>query len=245
MAAQVTPQTSSSHECSPVALITGAGSGIGRAITVALAGAGMRVALVGRRDEALRETSRLCIGGGLCIAADVAAPGRMRSAVDEVCRTFGRLDVLVNNAGVAINAPIAGHDEASVRDTFGVNASAPAIAIAAAWPVFERQRCGCVINISSMASVDPFPGFFAYAASKAALNMLTRIAADEGKSIGVRAFAICPGAVETPMLRSLFDTRQVPAAMAADPSQVAALALACVRGEHDDAIGEQLFLPSP
>ncbi|MDX2118842.1 MAG: SDR family oxidoreductase [Planctomycetota bacterium] len=224
------------------ALITGAGSGIGRAIALALAAEGYALALVGRRADALEETRRLCGVHALCIAADVTAPGAVRRCVSEVASALGGLHVLVNNAGFAVNAPIAGHDEQNLRAMFDINSLAPAIATSAAWPVFERQRRGCIINISSMAALDPFPGFFGYAASKAAVNMLTRIAADEGRAIGVRAFALCPGAIETPMLRGLFSREQVPADVALAPEAVARVVCACLRGVHDAENGQAVLV---
>lgn len=215
----------------PVALITGAGSGIGRAVAEMLHQHGYRLGLLGRRLDALNETKAMCGGHALCLTCDVAAPGEMRRAVGEVVRVLGRLDVLVNNAGFAANCPITGHDELTIRTTLDINTAAPAIAIAAAWNQFQVQSSGCIVNISSMAALDPFPGFFAYAASKAAMNMLTKVAASEGEAIGVRAFAVCPGAVETPMLRGLFSTAQVPTA--ATPESVAAVVIDCIKGRHD------------
>jgi NAD(P)-dependent dehydrogenase (short-subunit alcohol dehydrogenase family) len=224
----------------PVALITGAGSGIGRAIAKMLNQNGYRLGLLGRRLDALEETKAMCRGQALCLACDVAAPGEMRRAVAEVADVMGRLDVLVNNAGFAANCPIGGHDEETIRTTLEVNTTAPTIAIASAWNQFQLQGSGCIINVSSMAAIDPFPGFFAYAASKAAVNMLTRVAASEGQSIGVRAFAVCPGAVETPMLRSLFSTAQVPTAAA--PEAVATVVLDCIRGRHDALNGSAVLV---
>jgi NAD(P)-dependent dehydrogenase (short-subunit alcohol dehydrogenase family) len=89
------------------------------------------------------------------------------------------------------------------------------------------------VNVSSIATVDPFPGFFAYAASKAALNLMTASAAKEGANVGIRAFAVAPGAVETPMLRASFDAKAVPPEACLEPESVARVIVACATGLRD------------
>jgi NAD(P)-dependent dehydrogenase (short-subunit alcohol dehydrogenase family) len=92
--------------------------------------------------------------------------------------------------------------------------------------------------VSSMASIDPFPGFAAYAAAKAGLNMLTHVTAREGAAIGLKAVAIAPGAVETPMLRSAFDERAIPRHAALSPQAVASLIADCITGRRAFQPGE-------
>jgi meso-butanediol dehydrogenase/(S,S)-butanediol dehydrogenase/diacetyl reductase len=218
----------------PVALITGAGSGIGRAIASALALEGYGLALVGRRRDALVATASIVrTDRVLCIAADLSRPGEAARTVRECAHDFGRLDVLVHNAGLGRAAPIDTTSMHLVRETMQVNALAPAEATLEAWPTFMRQRSGRVLFISSMAALDPFPGFFAYAASKGAMNMLAASVAKEGASVGVRAWAICPGAVETDMLRASFDEAALPRDQCLQPEDVARVVVRCVRGELD------------
>lgn len=223
----------------PVALITGAGTGIGRATAVALAGAGYRVSLVGRRMEKLAKTAGLLGEGALhlSIAADVASMQHARDIVDRTVVHFGRLDVLVNNAGVAPKLPIEEHTAEIIDETYRVNALAPAYTIARAWPTFQRQRGGCIINISTLGTFDPFPGFFAYAPSKAAVNVMAKCCANEGREFGIRAFAIAPAAVETAMLRAIIPETVIPRDKAMPPARIAKVIVECARGERDSENG--------
>lgn len=230
------------------ALITGAGSGIGRATAILLARHGIHLTLAGRRLHSLAETASLLPTGGpdpQILGTDVADPHQARAMVDHALTHHGRLDILINNAGGAISRSISGHDDAALRSAFAINFYGPAAAIIRAWPAFERQRAGCIINISSMSAVDPFPGLSVYGAAKAALNTLTRGCATEGAAFGLRAFAIAPGAVETPMLRAIFPESALPPSRTLQPEAIAEVILACIRGDHDARNGETILLPSP
>ncbi len=242
-----------------VALVTGAGSGIGRAVAVSLGAAGWRVALVGRRRSALDETAGL-IGEDaearvLVLAGDVSVPEHAAAAVEETVWRFGRLDAVVNNAG---SAPLAAIDKTTpemLEECFAVNALGPGYVIAAAWGVFRRQAeeakargesaRATIVNVSSMATKDPFAGFFAYAAAKASVNLMAQSCAKEGRAIGVRAFAVAPGAVETPMLRASFPEKMIPRAKALAPEDVARVIVGCVEGERDAENGQVIWVASP
>lgn len=228
----------------PLAIVTGAGSGIGRSIAAALSAAGHDLMLVGRRSAPLDQTAALCSPGVLVHVASVARHDDVERMIDAAWKAFGRLDVLINNAGQGRVLTIPETTPDILDETMRTNALSAAWAIHHAWPLFQRQHArttswrGCVINISSMASVDPFPGFFAYAASKAAMNLLAASAAKEGASIGLRAFAIAPGAVETPMLRASFDESAIPKDQTLPPETIAAIVLQCIRGERDAQSGQ-------
>lgn len=224
--------------------MTGAGSGIGRATAIELAKAGYALVLVGRREKPLMETGAM-LGAALwsALACDLASSSSGERVVAHTLEHFGRLDVLVNNAAVAFSASIEGHDETMIRETFAVNTLAPASLIAAAWPVFAKQRSGVVVNISSMAAHDPFPGFFAYAASKAALEMLSRIAADEGKTRNVRSVAVVPGAVETKMLRAVRVSQGLPETGALKPENVARAICEWLAGKREAPEG-RIMMPT-
>lgn len=235
-----------------VAIVTGAGSGIGRAAAMSLSVEGYRLVLVGRRIDPLAETAAMLEGDSVSIAADI---GDARQCADVVARAvaeFGRLDVLVNNAGAAPYAPIEETTPKMIDAAFRDNALGPAYLIGAAWAVFKRQAGAgearspgmCIVNVSTMGTVDPFPGFFAYASAKASVNLMARCAANEGKAIGVRAFAVAPGAVETPMLRTNFPESVIPSSKCLTPEEVARVILRCVRGEEDSRNGGVILVPS-
>lgn len=251
---------------SPVAIVTGAGSGIGRAIATQLAAAGWRILGVGRHEGTLRETLELCTKaggqGGLVYTCDVGDADQGRTAVATAFSRFGRLDALINNAGAAPKISAADHTKEQIASAFAVNAIGPANMMAEAlarWSKGEAPglaRLGegapsatsggpAIVNVSSMAAADPFPGFFAYGASKAAVNLLTRAAHNEYARVGLRAFAVAPGAVETPLLRSIIPVEALPASRCLSPDAVARVVVECVLGGRDQSRGEVILLPSP
>lgn len=227
-----------------VALITGGSSGIGLAAARGLLDCGFTVALAARNSERLdRAAAELEAGDNVRIqAADVGDPDRAAGLVEEVVEHHGRLDVLVNNAGAVFNKPLAEHTIEDWRATIDVNTTSVLATTRAAWPTFKHQKSGVVINISSMAAKDPFPGLGVYGAAKAAVNMLTLVTAREGAKLGIKAVAIGPGAVETPMLRSIFSEKQVPASAALSPEKVAELVCACATGERSFKPGEVIYI---
>jgi len=229
----------------PVAIITGAGSGIGRATATALSAKGWSLGLIGRRAERLNGTGAVLTTPWTAVPANIANPEQLQRAIDTIADRFGRVDALVNNAGAAPMGPIDRLSLESLRECFDTNAMAPAVAVARVWPLFRKQRSGCIVNVSSMATVDPFPGFIAYAASKASVNMLAKACAKEGKSIGVRAFAVAPGAVETEMLRANFPATTLPTARTLSPEAVASVIVACILGKRDGENGTTIVVPSP
>ena len=237
----------------PVAIVTGAGSGIGRETIMLLADAGYKVALVGRTEQKLEDTIERMEETidwdetpveTLIIPADLSDAHQTRSVVDMTIEKWGRIDALINAAGTAAWKNIEDLDETYLYNIFATNTFGPALLVARAWPIFRRQHGGCVVNVSSKVTIDPVPGLSAYAASKAALECLTRSIANEGERMGVRAFGVAPGPVETPMLRKLFTEKQVPPSRALEPQEVASVIIACIRGERDADIGRIIQLSS-
>lgn len=234
----------------PVAVITGGGTGIGRASAIGFAERGWDVVLAGRREAPLQETADVCRAANpscrpLCIPTDVTDPIQCRRLIDETIARLGRIDALVNNAG---GGPIGSARDATAEDiraSLILNAAAPAWLIHDAWPTFERQGAGCVINVSSMAAHDPFPGLFAYGAGKAACESMIRSIKNERAGLNIRAFAVAPGAVETDLLRSYFDESVVPPSAAMSPEDIARVIVGCAVGEHDDRDGEAILVPEP
>jgi 3-oxoacyl-[acyl-carrier protein] reductase len=228
----------------PVAVLTGAGRGIGRATAVELARAGYRIVLAGRDEAALHGTLSLAGGNGVGVAVvtDVSKPDDVERLIAVAHDDFGRVDALVNNAGYA---PVRSIREMTIpewRAVIDTNLSAAFYATRAAWPLFERQGGGVVVNISSAAARDPFPGFAAYGAAKAGLNLFGLSAAREGERIGVRVHTIAPAATETEMFRGIMTHDQYPAEKTMDPADVARVVLQCVRGDLRHASGEVIYL---
>lgn len=223
-----------------VAVITGAGSGIGRATAVVLAQLGYALVLVGRTREHLTQTAALTGAAERIevVGGDVGDAFACKHMVARAVERFGRLDALINNAGLAPLKPIDQTPPEEIERVFRVNALGPAWAIHHAWPVFARQRSGVIVNVSTIGTVDPFPGFFAYAASKASVNLMAASAAKEGAAIGVKAFAVAPGAVETAMLRSAFDKKSLPSDQCLAPEAVARVIVECVSGRRDEQNGK-------
>ena len=182
--------------------------------------------------------------GGQAIAngADVADWEAAGALVKSALERFGRLDAVVNNAGVAPQAPIPSTDEDLVYGTFAINTFGPMHLIARAWPIFVRQGEGCIVNVSSLASSDPFPGFFVYAATKSAIESLTRSAAREGEVHGIRAYSVAPGAVEAPTLRRLFSEEDIPRELTLDPLDVARVVGECVTGNRPEGSGSVIVV---
>ncbi len=184
-----------------VALITGAGSGLGAAIAQALASEGAKCALAGRRREPLQAVAdeiRATGGEGSVIPTDVADEAQVAALVAETIHTFGRFDVLVNNAGLMRPASLTQTSTALWDEILNVNLRGAFLLCRAAWPYLLHSR-GQIINVSSMAAVRGYLDEAAYCASKHGLNGLTEVLALEGKPHGIRALAVCPAAVETPL----------------------------------------------
>ena len=187
-----------------VALVTGGGTGIGRATAILLAERGADVAICGRRadklDEAverLRETGRRAIA----VAADVRKPEDCQRLVDSVVAEFGRLDILINNAGGAHgHTPLARMDLAKWDRDVQLNLSAAMYCSQAALPHL-RESQGCVVNVSSLAGVNGTAGVGAYSAAKAGLQMFTRVSSSEGGAYGVRVNCIACGMIATEAAR--------------------------------------------
>jgi NAD(P)-dependent dehydrogenase (short-subunit alcohol dehydrogenase family) len=234
-----------------VALITGGGSGIGLAIATQLAARGWSLAIVGR-DQAKLDRARRALGGNVeALVADLADADAAAGVVDRCVARLGRLDALINNAGWSPAATIAQTSVALAREIFEVNAISPCVMISRAWGHFERQHSAqlagtpVIINISSIATRDPFPILYAYAAAKASVNLLALSAARDGAAIGVRAFSVAPGAVETDLLRTLVSKEHLPTSATLSPETVAAVVIDCIEGRRDQENGTTIYIPSP
>lgn len=190
-----------------MAIVTGAGRGIGRAIARRLSVAGANVVLASRTTEQLEETQRLIDrAGGLALAvpADVTRAEDIERIVDSAMGTYSRIDILVNNAGTAPLAPITEMEPPAFDRILATNIRSVYLCSRAVWPIMADAGGGVIVNISSVAAFDPFPGFAAYGAAKAFVNTYTKALAQEGKPVGIRVYGVAPGAVDTHMLRGAF-----------------------------------------
>jgi len=226
-----------------VCIITGGSRGIGLATALRMARGGARVVLVARQAGALaRAAQQVRASGGSCetITADVGVEVDAQRVIATTVDLCGRVDVLVNNAGVA---PLGALDTFSTADfsaTLSTNIAAVFYMTRGAWGVFRRQGAGLIVNISSLAAIDPFPGFAAYGASKAWVNLFTQAVAAEGKPLGIRAFAVAPGGVETDMLRRAFP--DFPRDQTLAPDDVAALVEAVCEPRFAGASGQTIYV---
>ena len=196
-----------------VAIVTGAGSGIGFAIAKLFAANGAAVAInfLGHGDDAEKLAAKIEHGGGKAVAlgADVSSKAAVESLVATVVERFGKLDVLVNNAGSEQSQPLLEIDEANWDRTIAVDLKGPFLCLQAA-ALRMQEKGGSIVNISSIHEDFPFPGFTPYAAAKGGLQMLMRNAALELAPFGIRVNNIAPGAIATP----------INAATLADPAKV-------------------------
>lgn len=188
-----------------VALVTGGASGIGRAVAELLAARGASVAVNARHDdEAADAAAAISASGGSAIpvAADVSDGPSIAAAVEKTLHAFGKLDVLVTSAGIQRYGSVADTDEKTWDDVFAVNVKGAYLAARAAIPHLRRSGAGAVVLVSSVQARVTQADVAAYSASKAALNALARSMAVDEARFGIRVNAVCPGSVDTPMLRA-------------------------------------------
>ncbi len=192
-----------------VALITGGGTGIGRAIAVAFAREGANVALAGRRLEKLKEVAgevKKQGAGAKAIKCDVTRARDAERAVRETAKQFGKLDVLVNNAGILSVATVDGISEAEWDRVMTVNVKGPFLMSRAALKEFRKAGGGAIVNIGSVLGLVAMKDRAAYCASKGGVTLLTKAMALDHAHENVRVNCICPAIVETELVRGLFDS---------------------------------------
>ena len=191
-----------------VAAVTGAGSGIGRGIAVALAADGWQVAVLGRDADSLADTlAELAPLGprGIAVTVDVRSPSAVGAAVTEVERRLGPVDALVNNAGIQRLAAAADVTEADWDDVLDTNLKGAFFCAQAVGRSMIARGGGAIVNIASAAALTAVPDRVAYAASKAGLVMVTKSLALEWAPFGVRVNAVAPTFVDTPLGRATLD----------------------------------------
>ncbi len=185
-------------------LVTGGGSGIGRAVALRFEAEGAKVAICGRRSEALEETVSQGKGGILAFAMDVASPASVETGMAKIFAALGRVDILVNNAGVGGPNACSGEGEDRWREIIGVNLDGVFLVSRAVLQVTgdsAMAKGGRILNISSVLGKFGVPGYTAYCASKHGVIGFTKALALECAPRGITVNAVCPGWVETMMAR--------------------------------------------
>ncbi len=198
-----------------VAVITGAGSGIGAATAIAMAREGARIVVADINEAAAKavvEQIEKAGGQAVAVRADVAKAADNRMIVEKALATWGKLDIFLANAGVPqFPAPIEEEDEAVFDRIFAVNVKGVWLGAKAALAVMKKQKRGVFLVTASTAAIRPRPGGQTYAASKGAVVTLTKSLALECAPHGVRVVAIAPVATETPMLPTFMGKKEIDA----------------------------------
>lgn len=225
-----------------VAIITGAGRGIGRATAILLASEGYACVAVSRSQAEVDETARQAGNGSVGMVCDVCQADQIQHIVQETMARFGRIDALVNCAGVAPMMPLEQISKTVWDEVIATNLSSVFLFTQAVWTPMRQQRGGVIVNVSSEASRDPLVGLAAYGAAKAGVNLLTKALAKEGNAFNIRLHAIAPAGVETAMLRKIVDDKLLPTDEVLQPDDVAKAIRACVCGDVAYSSGETIFV---
>jgi 3-oxoacyl-[acyl-carrier protein] reductase len=190
-----------------VAIVTGAGRGIGRATALALAQRGIVVVLVARTRpeiEAVAGEVEAMGSTALPVVADVGREDEVAGMADRTLQTYGRVDILVNNAGIALpERPVVDTSLADWERVLRINLTGPFLCARAVLPIMMRQRSGKIVNVSSIGGQMGIAGTAAYGAAKAGLLHFTASLAAEAKQFGIDVNAVCPSGTDTRMLHEI------------------------------------------
>lgn len=206
-----------------VAIVTGGGSGLGRAAAIAFAEAGADVVLLGRRPDKLKETAEMIVKrterAAQVIKADVTDEKQVDEAIANALGRWGRIDILLNNAAVLESGAVYDLSAKEWQNQIATNLTGPFLLIKAVLPSMRKQKYGRIINITSSLSRNGAGGFAAYSAAKAGLESLTRTVADEEHENGILVNLYNPGTLRTEM----HTTGKDPAVVTPDIVRLAAL----------------------
>jgi len=218
-----------------VVVVTGGAQGLGQQICLTLASAGAAVVINGRPEgtspEPVAETIRAAGGHCATVMADVSVAGEAEEMMEKALSAFGRLDALVNNAAISRDALLLEMSAKSWDDVFAANARGVFNCIQAVTPHMIERRQGAIVNVSSVVADLGTVGASNYAASKGAVNSLTRSAAVELARFGIRVNAVAPGVVETRLMERVLGKRRkrilerIPLGRFAEPEEVANVVL--------------------
>ncbi len=229
------------------AIVTGASSGIGKAVTLALAHAGIDLALVGRSTERLEAVAASAREQGVDVqtyAFDLLELDQVKTKFEAIAAELGQVDVLINNAGMGYTGSLEQTSLADWQQVIDLNLTSAFQVTLGVLPRMRQQQQGQIINVSSIAAKTAFPEWGAYCVSKAALNALSQAIAAEERANGIRVTTVMPGAVNTP----IWDTETVDAdfdrAMMLTPENVAETILQVVQLPAGANIEEIVVTPS-
>jgi short-subunit dehydrogenase len=229
------------------ALITGASSGIGKATALALAKAGINLALVGRSQAKLTAVAAAAIAVGVTAktyVVDLSQLDRVSTKIAEIAAAAENLDILINNAGMAYTGAMGDTPLADWQRVIDLNLTSVFQCIQGILPHMRQQQSGIIVNISSIAAKQVFPNWGTYSVSKFGLMALTQAIAGEERANGIRVSAICPGSVNTP----LWDTDTVQAdfdrSAMLTPEMVAEGILYAVLAPAGAVVEELVIMPS-
>lgn len=206
-----------------IAFVTGAGSGIGQATAIRLGEEGAYVILVGRREDALKETASQIDGPSGIVALDVASSSAVSAALPGVIADHGVPDVVVHAAGQTVVGALHELSDEDWDRQMDVNLRSIHLLTRSLWPAMVAKGGGAIVNVASTASLAAFPQDAAYVASKGAVLALTKAMALDGAAARIRVNAVCPGYIATPNLQGYFDEQEDPAAAAASAGAAAPL----------------------
>jgi NAD(P)-dependent dehydrogenase (short-subunit alcohol dehydrogenase family) len=224
-----------------IAIVTGAGSGIGRACALALVREGARVALVGRRKDRIEDVAREAGGSTIAIAADVSKREEIERVLEQTLAAFGGINVLVNNAGILHPGTAEQITEAQWDETFNINVRGLWLFSRTVLPHLRQAGGGSIINVASVLGINGTRNRAAYAASKGAVVLLTKCMAVDHGHENIRVNAICPSFVETDLTAAVLSKAQDPEAVRRERIEVHPIGRL---GQPEDLAGLAVYLAS-
>jgi meso-butanediol dehydrogenase / (S,S)-butanediol dehydrogenase / diacetyl reductase len=223
------------------AIVTGAGSGIGRACAIALAREGAKVALVGRRKERHEETARDIGASALVLSADVSQKDEIARVVEQTIGHFGSLNVLLNDAGVLHIGTVEQITEEQWDETFNVNVRGLWLFSRAVLPYMRKAGGGSIINMASVLGINGARNRASYAPSKGAVVLLTKCMAIDHGHENIRVNAICPSFVETELTAAVISKAPNPSTVRSERIAVHPIGRL---GQPEDIAGVAVYLAS-
>ncbi|MBF0877197.1 SDR family oxidoreductase [Gluconobacter cerevisiae] len=224
-----------------IAIVTGASSGIGAATARLLSAAGAKVILLARREERIKKLAGE-LNDAVAIRCDVTALDQVAQAIKETIKIHGRIDILINNAGQALQAPIEQINIDDFRDIFELNVLAPLVIMQHVLPAMHKQGAGSIVNVSSGIWFHPLAESAAYSATKAALSTISGVARVELEKNNIAVSVIYPFITETELVASIKagseSAKKLEAPISAErqhPEQVAEKILELVRSGEKQA----------